>query len=59
MLGWRKLMLYKYYYKMSDMNKRVPFKHLNWAANFDFIKSDVRYFTQKIIDIWAADVEFD
>jgi len=52
-------MLYKYYYKMSDMNKRVPFKHLNWAANFDFIKSDVRYFTQKIIDIWAADVEFD
>jgi len=28
-LGWRKLLLNKYYCKMSDMDKGVSFKHLN------------------------------
>jgi len=31
-MGWRKLVLIKYYYKMSDVNEGVPFKHLNRGA---------------------------
>jgi len=31
-LGWRNLVLNKYYRKMSDVDKGVPFKHLNRGA---------------------------